>query len=132
MTVSILSIAGAAIVAAVAALMLRRQNPQTALLISIGAGAVILLSVIRNLILTSGEIERILSAAGVESDHLMIIFKVIGIALLTEFSCDTVTEAGMLSLSTNLSFAGKLLILATALPMVREVVSMITSMVSVS
>jgi len=129
---NIIAIAGAAVVAAVAALMLRRQNPQTALMISIGAGAVILLSVIRNLILTADEVEAILIAGGVSTANIMILLRAIGIALLTEFCCDTVSEAGMLSLSTNLSFAGKLLILATALPLMQDVLKMVVSLVNVS
>ena len=129
---NILAIAGAAVVAAAAALMLRRQNPQTALMISIGAGAVILLSVIRNLILTADEVEAIFAAGGVSSANMVILLKAIGIALLTEFCCDTVTEAGMLSLSANLSFAGKLLILATSLPLMREVLETVVSLVNVS
>ena len=129
---NILSIAGAAVVAAAAALVLRRQSPQTALMISIAAGALILLSVVKELVLTADEAQRLLASAGIRADDIMILLKCLGICLLTEFSCDTVTEAGMLSLSSNLALAGKALVLAQALPMIRELIDAVTPLVNVS
>lgn len=129
---SIFAICAAAIVAAVLALLLRRQNPQISLLISIGAGIVILLTVIREMILTGDEIRSILQAGGITEEEIMILLKALGICYITEFTCDTVTEAGLLSLSTNLSFVGKILVLVTALPLFREILSTVASLVSAS
>lgn len=117
------------IIAAVMALLLRRQSPQTALLLSIGAGTLIILSVVKNLVLTTQSISGLLQSSGINADYIVILFKVLGICFLTEFTCDTVTEAGMLSLATNISFAGKVTILITALPLFSDMIKAITSMV---
>ena len=127
---NILAFCAAAIVSAVLALLLRRQNPQVSLLVSIGAGIVILLTVIREMVLTADEIQSILTAGGVSADHIMILLKALGICYITEFTCDTVTEAGLLSLSTNIAFVGKILVLFTALPLFRDILSVVSSLVS--
>lgn len=118
------------IIAAVMALLLRRQSPQTALLLSIGAGTLIILSVVKNLVLTTQSISGLLQSSGINTDYIVILFKVLGICFLTEFTCDTVTEAGMLSLATNISFAGKVTVLIAALPLFNDMIKAIATMVN--
>ncbi len=118
------------IIAAVMALLLRRQSPQTALLLSIGAGTLIILSVVKNLVLTTQSISGLLQSSGINADYIVILFKVLGICFLTEFTCDTVTEAGMLSLATNISFAGKVTVLIAALPLFNDMIKAIATMVN--
>jgi stage III sporulation protein AD len=126
----IFAICAVAVIAAVTALLMRPSSPQTALLISIGAGVVILLTFIRQIVLTADDIRAILEAGGISSENIMILLKTLGVCFVTEFTCDTVTEAGMLSLSTNLSFAGKLTVLFTALPLFRELIGLVSSLVN--
>lgn len=128
----IMAICALAVVSAVMALLLRQRSPQTALLISIGAGVVILLSFIRQILLTADDIRTILEGGGIDSDDIMILLKLLGICFLTEFTCDTVTEAGMLSLATNLSFAGKLTVIFTALPLFSELIELVSSLAMAS
>ena len=118
------------IIAAVMALLLRRQSPQKALLLSIGAGTLIILSVVKNLVLTTQSISGLLQSSGINADYIVILFKVLGICFLTEFTCDTVTEAGMLSLATNISFAGKVTVLIAALPLFNDMIKAIATMVN--
>ena len=127
---NIITICAVAVTSAVFALFLRRTSPQISLMISIGAGIIILLAVAENIILTADEIRSALISSGISSEYIMIMLKALGICFVTEFTCDTVSEAGMLSLSTNISFAGKLLTLAAALPLFRDLISLISSMVS--
>ena len=129
---SIFAICAAAVIAAVLALLLRRQNPQISLLISVGAGVILLLTVMRETVLTADEIRSILTAGGVSAEYIMILLKALGICYITEFTCDTVTEAGMLSLSTNISFVGKITVLVTALPLFRDILSTVTALVDAS
>ena len=125
-----IAICAAAIVSAVLALLLRHRSPQISLLISVGTGVVILLTVIRQMVLTADEVQGLLLSGGVSDEFIMILLKVLGICYITEFTCDTVTEAGMMSLSTNISFVGKLLVLVTALPPFREILSTVTELVN--
>ena len=126
----VFSVCAVAILSAVIALLLRRQSPQTALLLSIGAGTLIILSVLKNIVLATESVNSLLTAGGINSEYILILFKVVGICFITEFTCDTVTEAGMLSLATNISFAGKVTVLIAALPLFRDVIAAVTALVN--
>ena len=128
----IFALCAVAVISAVMALLLRRQSPQTALLLSLGAGTLILLSVLKNIILTTQSVSEILQAGGVSAEYIVILFKVLGVCFITEFTCDTVTEAGMLSLATNISFAGKVTVLIAATPLLRDVITAIAGLAGAS
>lgn len=121
----IFAICGAAVITAVLALMLRQQSPHSAMLLSVGAGAVIVLSLLKEIPTVLGGIGAMLAEAGIDGADLAVLLKVMGICFITEFTCDCVTEAGLLSLSTNISFAGKILVLLTALPLFNNIVTVI-------
>ncbi len=125
---TIITICGAAIVTAVLAVMLRSQSPHSAMLLSVAAGAIIILNLLKNLPGTLSGIQSVLSDGGIDTADIAILLKVMGICFVTEFTCDCVTEAGLLSLSTNISFAGKILVLLTSLPLFQNIISVITTL----
>ena len=122
---SILAVCGAAIITAVMALLLRQKSPHSALLMSIASGAVIMLSLLRDIPDVVMAVNSLLASAGIDSADITLLFKIVGICFVTEFTCDCVSEAGLMSLSTNISFAGKILVLAAALPMFERIISVI-------
>lgn len=125
---SIFAICGAAVITAVMALMLRTQSPHSAMMMSVAAGVLLFLSVLKNIPDALLGIGGLLSDSGIDLSQLTILFKVTGICYLTEFTCDCVTEAGLLSLSANLSFAGKVMVLLTALPLFEQLISVIQTL----
>ena len=98
------------------------------MLLSVAAGAIIILSLLKNLPGTLSGIQSVLSDGGIDTADIAILLKVMGICFVTEFTCDCVTEAGLLSLSTNISFAGKILVLLTSLPLFQNIISVITTL----
>lgn len=126
----ILSIAAVSVVSAVLALTVRRYSAEQALLLSVGAGAVILLFVIKEVLESVGAISDMLSAAGIKAEYIVILMKTLGICFVTEFTCDTVSEAGMPSLNSGVLLAGKVLALTTALPLFRDIFSTVTALLS--
>ncbi len=125
---SIFTICGVAVITAVMAVMLRSQSPHSAMLLSIAAGVLIFLSVLQNIPDMLFGVSGMLSDSGVDTSQLAVLIKVMGICYITEFTCDCVSEAGLLSLSTNLSFAGKVIVLLTALPLFRQVIGVIQTL----
>jgi stage III sporulation protein AD len=125
---NIIMICGAAIVTAVLAVMLRSQSPHSAMLLSVAAGVIIILSLLKNLPDMLWGIQSVLADGGIETADIAILLKVMGICFVTEFTCDCVTEAGLLSLSTNISFAGKILVLLTSLPLFQNIITVITDL----
>ena len=125
---NILSLCAIAIVSISLALVIKRYNPETALFISIGTGILILLSIINDIVLNIEDISDLLSDAAISKDYITILIKVLGICFLTEFTCDCTKEAGFDSLTNNISLAGKILVLIIAMPLFKEVISVVTTL----
>lgn len=124
----IISICAVAIVATVLSLTLRRYNQELSLLVSIGAGIVLLLSTIQYVLKSIESVSSLLAAANIKADYIVILLKVMGICFVTEFTCDCTKEAGYDSISSNIALCGKVLVLFTATPMFMNVVDVVTSL----
>ncbi len=125
---NIISICALAIVATVLILTVKRHNGELAILLSISSAVIILLSVIEYIILSIDTVSELLSNANISSEYIMILLKVIGICFVTEFTCDSVKEAGLVSLSSNIALAGKILVLITSMPMFKEILSVVSTL----
>lgn len=89
-----------------------------------------ILSLLKNMPDMLSGVRAVLADGGIDTADVAILLKVMGICFVTEFTCDTVTEAGLLSLSTNISFAGKILVLMTSFPLFQNIIDAITSLSS--
>ena len=99
---SIVAISAAAITAAVLALTLRPKNGEVALLLTA-------------------------AASGISTGYVAILLKVIGICMLTEFTAGTCRDAGSSALAANVTFAGKILVTVTALPLYADILNTVLS-----
>ncbi|MDO4748014.1 MAG: SpoIIIAC/SpoIIIAD family protein [Eubacteriales bacterium] len=125
---SIVSICAVAIVTIVLVITLRRHNQELSILISIGAAVIILLCVIEYVLTCIDSVTTILADANISAENIMILIKVIGICFLTEFTCDCTKEAGLHSLSSNISLAGKVIVLVTAMPLFTNILNVVKSL----
>ena len=93
----------------------------------IAFGVLIFLSVagqLQNLLQTLLQISE---QAGVNVIYLTTIFKIIGIAWLTEFLCQVCRDAGSSALAVKLEFAAKMAILLLAFPVLTAVLESIVT-----
>ncbi len=125
---NIISICALSIVATVLILTIKRHNSELAILISISSAVIILLSVIEYVLFSIDTVSEILASANISSEYIMILLKVMGICFVTEFTCDSVKEAGLISLSSNIALAGKILVLITAMPMFKNVLNVVSAL----
>ena len=83
MNIEALQIVGLGIIAAVAAIVLKQQKPELGMYISIAAGIVIFMMIIGGLVSTVDILTDIAGRANLDSMHLSVVLKVIGIAYIT-------------------------------------------------
>ena len=126
--IDIITLAACAVVCAALALTVRRYSPEQSVLISIGSSVVILMSIIKYAVSNISSVSQLLYESGINSEYILILLKTLGICFITEFACDAVAEAGMLSLSSNIMLAGKIIIFVLAAPLFKEVFSVISSL----
>lgn len=116
------------IITAVISLTLKRYNPEISFLIAVAGCILIFLSMLLNLNSVSEAFKSILSAAQINSTYVAILLKAVGICFLTEFACDCCIDSGQKALANNVSIAGKILVLVTAIPLYRDILDTVLSL----
>ncbi len=120
-----MELTGFAILAVVLLAVLRPIRPELAVLLTLGAGAVILLSLLP-LIQRIIELLTTLAQRGnVQSLYLETILRIVGIAYIVEFGSQVARDAGEGALAAKVELGGKILILSLALPILLSVVQLV-------
>lgn len=117
-----LQIISLAILGTVVLVLLRQARPELAVPVSVLAGALILLFVLRQISAVVGLVTGLLDEAGVNLTYAGSLLKIIGIAYLAEFGGQICRDAGEAALGTKVELAGKVFILLLAVPIVIAVV----------
>lgn len=115
------AIAGICLCAAVTSAMLRRYHQEYASVLSIAAGAVVLIALLSGLAPAFSEIKNLLSSAGLSASYSQILFKTMGICFLAQFAADSCRDAGENVLASRVELAGKLAIVVLSLPLFENI-----------
>lgn len=113
------------IVAAVFAVLLKNQNPETAVLISIAAGLTVFFLVIGKI---SAVIELLRSYAqkvNIDSVYISTLLKIIGIAYIAEFGAEICRDAGETAIASKIELAGKVIIVVLAVPIITSLFELV-------
>ena len=124
---SIIQVLGCGFLTLVLWLVLQQYKSNLSIFVVIAFGVLIFLSVagqLQNLLQTLLQISE---QAGVNVIYLTTIFKIIGIAWLTEFLCQVCRDAGSSALAVKLEFAAKMAILLLAFPVLTAVLESIVT-----
>jgi hypothetical protein len=125
----IMTIAGVVVIAAFLAVILRQQRPEQAMAVSLIAGVVILALVVTKALPVIGTLRDLLNSAALPSEYGAILFKALGICLLTQLAADACRDAGENALAGKAELAGKLLLLTLALPLFERIAELAASLI---
>ncbi len=127
--VVIFKIIALAVVVVVCIMLVRQYRPEMAISVEV-VGAVILLGYILSLLKEAfAFFDYIISATGVNTESFAVLLKIIGIGYLTEFSVNLCTDFGNSSIASKVLLAGKLSIFVLSVPIIREVVDKLVSVI---
>ncbi len=121
----ILKIVVIALIFAVLILYLRTINSELAILATIASSVFLIITVIDGLGEVFSLYERISQISSLSESSLKIILKVTAVSYLIEFSASIVEEFGLKSLADKLVFAGKVVIILLAVPIIESVFTII-------
>ncbi|MEF2920047.1 MAG: stage III sporulation protein AD [Acutalibacteraceae bacterium] len=127
---NVLGICILAVTGAVLILTLKQTSPQFALLLTLAVGVTILITIISFLPTVIDKITLLTSETGVNTNYTGTLLKSLGICFICQFSSDICKDAGQNALSSKVELAGKIMILILALPLIDEVLSTATSLLS--
>ena len=124
----ILSVCGIAVAAAVISLLVKQYKPEYAPAVAVVASVTVLTAALKAAIPVAAEYFGIAAETAGDMSAYGIMFKSLGITYLTVFAADTCRDAGQNSLAAKVELAGRLAVVATALPLVKRVVSIVTEL----
>lgn len=117
----IAQVVGLAIVAVVVLLVIRRDRPEMAVLLSVVVGLVIFFMVAQRLAAVIDFLRDLAARARVDSLYLNTILKIVGIAYIAEIGAQVCRDAQETSVAAKVELAGKVLILVLAMPIVMAI-----------
>ena len=115
--------AAAALVGTVLALILGQYRPEFRMLVAIGVSLLLMGMVLTQITPVLDEIRNALELTGMTGDYAAVLFKAVGICLLTQLAGDVCRDSGESSIAAKVELAGRTAILLLTLPMIREVLS---------
>ena len=116
------------LIAAFLTVLLRRYRPELAMGVGIVAGAIALLAVLKTAAPAVSQLQALLDGAALPQAYTAILFKALGICLLTQLTADACRDAGESALAAKAELAGKLLLLVVSLPLFEKITSLALSL----
>ena len=117
------------IVGAVLGLMIKKNTPEMALLLSVAVGGIILLSLLQE----AGEIWNFLwdltERTGVPQAVFSPLMKTVGIAIVTKIGSDLCRDAGESAMASLVETAGAICAILAALPLLQSVIELVEEMI---
>ena len=130
MSAVLMGIVGALLSAALLAGLLRTQRPELAMCLSLAAGVLVAVVLLRQMLPLLTSLRQMLDAGAFPSAYLAVVLKAAGICLVTQLTADTCRDAGETALAGKAELAGRILILLTAVPLFEDILALVTALVN--
>ena len=124
-----ITIAAVAVITAFLAAMLRRHHPEQATAVGLAAGILILTATLGQVVPLLGDIRDLLGQSGLAGEYVQILFKALGVCILTQLASDACRDAGEPGLAAKADMAGKWMLLGMALPLFQKIGSIAVSLI---
>lgn len=125
---NIFSICVFAVVAVIMMVALKPRNSEIALMLGISCSVIILMMILSQVSTITQTVNQIIAVSGISTSYIVILLKVIGICIITEFAVNTCKDAGSQTLSNNVSLAGKIMVTVTSLPLYSDILNTVLSL----
>ena len=102
--------------------ILKSYRPEYVLLLRIFVVVLIFSLLVEDISVFISNILSIFSVFNIKTEHINLLLKVTGIAIVTDFICDTLIDSGEKSLASIVSVASKLLIILVSLPLLNGLI----------
>lgn len=117
----ILKIGGFSLMAALCAFALKSFHKQAGMGVALAGGMMLFFYGARHLSSLSSALQQLSQQAGLGSDGMQLLLKMLGMAYIGEFSVQACRDAGEEGLALKASFCGKMLLIAQTLPLIGEI-----------
>ena len=119
----IIAAAAAGLVGTVLALILGQYRPEFRMLITAAVTLLLMAMVLEQLSPVLEQLSITMELTGLTGDYAAILYKAVGICLLTQLAGDVCRDSGESSIASKIELAGRAAILLTAMPLIQEVLA---------
>ncbi|MBQ9964465.1 MAG: stage III sporulation protein AD [Clostridia bacterium] len=124
-----MTVAAVLVIAAFLAAMLRRSHPEQAMGLTLMAGIAALAAVLGYVLPLLKDLRDMLQQSGLSGEYIQILFKALGVCVITQLAADACRDAGEQSLAAKAELAGKWMLLTLSLPLFQKVGSIALSLI---
>ena len=124
----IFQIAAIAIVTALGVVILKNAKSDTAYLVGLAGGLVILLSILDLALGIFEAIGQLITRTGLDGGVVRAIVQIVGIGYITEFSAGICEDCGSKGLADKLVLGGKIIIMVVSMPIILTLFDTIASL----
>lgn len=121
----IIKILGIGLIGTSIAMFLGEYKKEYSLIISLATGVIMLLFILNEVKPIMNMVNTIITKANIEKDYISILFKALGICLLTQIASDICVDSGNGSIATKILIAGKIAVLAISLPLFLSLIELV-------
>ncbi len=126
----LVAVIGVLLSGALLATVVRAQRPELAMGLSLIAGAVVVVFLLRQILPLAGTVRRMAVLGGVSEGAFAVVFRAAGVCLLTQIVADTCRDAGESALAGKAELAGRVLLLLLTVPLFEQILSLILGVVN--
>lgn len=119
----IIAAAAAGLVGTVLALILGQYRPEFRMLVTAAVTLLLMAMVLEQLSPVLEQLRSTMELTGLTGDYAAILFKAVGICLLTQLAGDVCRDSWESSIASKIELAGRAAILLTAMPLIQEVLA---------
>lgn len=125
----IIQIIGLGFMVTLLILVIKQQRPEIAVQLSLALATIIFLMVLSKINIVLDLFRDMAAKANISSMYLNTILKIIGIAYVTEFGAQVCRDAGEGAVAGKIEFAGKVLVMVMAIPIIALVLDTIVRLI---
>lgn len=126
----LVAVVGVLLCGALLAAVLRSQRPELAMGLSLLAGMVVVVFLLRQILPLAGTVRRMAALGGVAEGAFSAVFRAAGVCLLTQIVADTCRDAGENALAAKAELAGRVLLILLTVPLFEQILTLILVVVN--
>ncbi|EIW18429.1 MULTISPECIES: stage III sporulation protein AD [Pelosinus] len=125
----IIQIVGLGFIVTLLILIIKREKPEIAVQLSLTLASIIFLLILTKITVVLNLFRDMAEKANISQMYLNTILKIIGIAYITEFGAQVCRDAGEGAVAGKIEFAGKVMVMVMAIPIIALVMDTIVRLI---
>ena len=120
-----IKIIGVALISLIIIIVIRQYKPEFTVYISLITGVIILFLVMDRLRRIIDLIQSLANKASINSEFILLLIKMTGIAFLTEFAVNICKDSGESAIASKIELGSKIIIISMSIPIISKLLEVI-------